>query len=107
MRWAGHVMRYGDYRCIRAITDWISRDIERTPKRSPTRWSDLFAKALNERNDGLRDPKAETIHWTALACDRHEWSRYWRLLEKADDQPETGDTGDTGDVGVAVHSHRC
>ncbi|XGW08332.1 hypothetical protein V3C99_011002 [Haemonchus contortus] len=36
-KWAGHVMRYSGDRWTRAVTDWIPRDIKRTPGRPPTR----------------------------------------------------------------------
>ncbi|XGW32319.1 hypothetical protein V3C99_017117 [Haemonchus contortus] len=37
IRWTGHVMRHSDDRWTRMVTDWIPRDVKRTPGRPPTR----------------------------------------------------------------------
>ncbi|VDO19831.1 unnamed protein product [Heligmosomoides polygyrus] len=69
----------------RAVTDWIPRDVERTSGSSSTRWLDFFVKALNDRYDPLRVPRARRIHWSTQAHNRDEWRRCLRPLEQLDD----------------------
>uniref|UniRef100_A0A7I5EE82 Uncharacterized protein n=1 Tax=Haemonchus contortus TaxID=6289 RepID=A0A7I5EE82_HAECO len=93
IRRAGHAMRYSDDG-TRVVTEWIPRDVRRTPGRPPTRWPDFFTKAPNERNAEPRVLETRTTHWTTLARDRNEWSLYWRMLEEIDDHGTTSDRGD-------------
>ncbi|VDM52072.1 unnamed protein product [Angiostrongylus costaricensis] len=86
IRWAGHVMRMNDNRWIRALSDWIPRDVKRAAGRPPTRWSEFFTKSLEERYDARRVPRASRTHCATLSRDREKWKIYWRPLESLDDQ---------------------
>ncbi|KAK6765345.1 hypothetical protein RB195_025318 [Necator americanus] len=66
IRWSGHVMRFSDNRWTRAVSDWIPRDIERTARRPPTQWSDLFTKSLKGKYDALRVSHEKRCHWQHL-----------------------------------------
>ncbi|WKY15467.1 hypothetical protein Q1695_000727 [Nippostrongylus brasiliensis] len=50
------------------------------------RWSDFFVESLNDRFDALRVPRSRRTDWSTMARDRDEWRRYWRSLERIDDQ---------------------
>ncbi|KAJ1374566.1 hypothetical protein KIN20_038467 [Parelaphostrongylus tenuis] len=93
-RWVEHVMRFKDNRWMRAVTNWISRDIKRFIGRPPTRWSDFFTKGIEKRYDAHRIPRAWTTHWAILAHDREKWKCCWYQLESPDDQRDDSDTGD-------------
>ncbi|VDO80218.1 unnamed protein product [Heligmosomoides polygyrus] len=73
-------MRFADTRWTRVVTDWVPRDVRRTPGCPSTRWSDFFVKALNDRYDALRVPRAYS------GTHRDEWRRCSHLLEQFDDQ---------------------
>ncbi|WKY07725.1 hypothetical protein Q1695_007305 [Nippostrongylus brasiliensis] len=60
IRWAGHVMRFRNDRWTRAVTDWIPRDVRRTPDRL------LFCRV----------PRASRTNWSTLARDRNKWRHY-------------------------------
>uniref|UniRef100_A0A7I4YXH4 Endonuclease-reverse transcriptase HmRTE-e01 n=1 Tax=Haemonchus contortus TaxID=6289 RepID=A0A7I4YXH4_HAECO len=95
IRWAGYVMRYNDDRRTGAVTDWIPRDVKRTLGWSPTRWSDFFTKALNERNVLPRVPPVSAIHWTILAATGTNGDVIGARSRKSTINGSTGDTGDT------------
>ncbi|KAK6735039.1 hypothetical protein RB195_018315 [Necator americanus] len=81
IRWAGHVMRFNDNRCTRAVSDWVPRHIKRTTGRPPTRWSDFFTKSFKEKYDALRVPRERRNYWATLAHNQVKWKNYWRPLD--------------------------
>ncbi len=88
IRWAGHVMRFNDHRWTRAVSDWVPLDKKRAKGRPPTRWSDFFTKSFKDKNDALRVPLQNRIHWATMARQRDNWKYYWRPLDPVDDQRE-------------------
>ncbi|VDO95169.1 unnamed protein product [Heligmosomoides polygyrus] len=98
-------MRFADTRWTRAITDWIPRDVKRTPGPPPTRWSDFFVKALNERMTlfmSLERGGSIGPLWPGL----DEWRRCWCPLEQDDDQRDdrvcAGGGGGGGGAGAGA-----
>ncbi|KAK6735445.1 hypothetical protein RB195_018576 [Necator americanus] len=89
IRWAAHVMRFHDNHWTRAVSDWVPRDIKRTPGRSPTRLSDFFTKSFKEKYDALRVPRERRNHLATLARDQDKWKNYWRPLDQFEDQRES------------------
>uniref|UniRef100_A0A7I5ECR0 Transposase n=1 Tax=Haemonchus contortus TaxID=6289 RepID=A0A7I5ECR0_HAECO len=87
-------MRYNDDRWTRAVTDWIPRNIKRTPGRPPTRWSDFFTKALNERNVDPRGPGAIGPLWFVTGKNGNVTGA------RSKKSTMNGMTGDTGDAEV-------
>ncbi|WKY10478.1 hypothetical protein Q1695_002662 [Nippostrongylus brasiliensis] len=75
-------------RWTRPVTEWIPRDVGRTPGRPPLRWSDFLFKSLNDRFDALRVPRASGTHWSTMERYRDEWALCWCPLEQIDDQSE-------------------
>ncbi|VDL79794.1 unnamed protein product [Nippostrongylus brasiliensis] len=89
IRWGSQVrptMRFRGDRWTRAVTDWIPRDVRRTPGRPPLRCSDFFVKSQNDRFDALRDPQTNRSHWCTMTRKRDEWKCYSRPLVQIDDQ---------------------
>ncbi|VDP14734.1 unnamed protein product [Heligmosomoides polygyrus] len=70
IRWTGHVMRFADTRWTRAVADWIPWNVKRIAGRPPTRWWYFFVKALKERYEALRVPRARRTHWITLTRER-------------------------------------
>ncbi|VDO69306.1 unnamed protein product [Heligmosomoides polygyrus] len=93
IRWAGPVMRFADTR-TRAVTDWIPRDVKRTPGKPTNGWSDFFVEALNDRYDTLSLEQGGSIGalWHATGANGHaEGARSSKSII-------SGTTGNTGDL---------
>uniref|UniRef100_A0A7I4YMC2 DUF4198 domain-containing protein n=1 Tax=Haemonchus contortus TaxID=6289 RepID=A0A7I4YMC2_HAECO len=50
------------------------------------RLSGFFMEAVDEKNALPHVLRASTVHWSTVTLDRDEWRRFWRPLEKIDDQ---------------------
>ncbi|XGW22743.1 hypothetical protein V3C99_005176 [Haemonchus contortus] len=87
-------MRYNDDRWTRAVTDWIPRDVKRTPGRPPTRWSDFFTKALACLSCpvSLERARFTGLLWLATGTNGDVTGARSRK------STINGSTGDTGDV---------
>lgn len=68
IRWSGHVKRFADARCMRAVTRWISLDAKRTPERPTTSSSDFFVKAPDERLTLGLHQIAQRYHLNRMWC---------------------------------------
>ncbi|VDL73759.1 unnamed protein product [Nippostrongylus brasiliensis] len=88
-------MWFRDDRWTRAVTDWIPRDVRRTPGRPPLRCSDFFVKSLNDRFDALRVPRATGptgLPWHATETNGDVTGA------RSSETMINGTTGDTGDT---------
>lgn len=87
VRWAGDVMRLNGKRW--AVGIWIPLDVKQTSVRPPTRWTDFFAKFINERHNVLCVLRASRIHWTTPSRERDNWKCHRRLLVIPEEQQKS------------------
>ena len=62
-KWAGHLARIKDERCIKTITEWQAIDKKRKNVIQPKRWSDDFAEVVGR--DRIRVARQRTA-WRHL-----------------------------------------